>query len=203
VNTGEFMSLQDEIYNELEKCHHVSIAEILDVREKRVFRQQKLLEIFEGQGKDKVTLICFTMNIAGPVKAFELAKSGFEMGIALLEEALSKRKYLVLHDEKEFADTGYTAYYIVKKDANSVKKLTTEIEDNTPLGRLFDIDVLILDFSSDLVNATSVRKIGRDEIGYDGRKCLICDDQVAVCARSRRHSVEDLQRKTIEVLLIK
>jgi holo-ACP synthase CitX len=207
MNTGEAMSLQEGIYNELKKCYHVSLAEILDGREKRVFRQQELLEAYIGhenqiKNTDQVTLICFTMNIAGPVKSFELAKSGFEAGIVLLEETFKKENCLIMHHEKEFANIGYTAYYVVKKDAVSIKKSTIEIEDNASIGRLFDIDVLILDYSSDLDNEVNVRKIGRNEIGNDGRKCLICDDQVAVCARSRRHSVEDLQRKTIEVLLM-
>ena len=194
----------DEIYNQLAKCYHVSLAEILLVRENRVIRQQQLLKAYESEteNQSQITLICFTMNIAGPVKAFELAKSGFETGIELLEEALSKKKYFVLYSEKEFEDTGYTAYYVVNEDAISIKNLTIEIEDETAIGRLFDIDVLTLDSTYYLENTTLCKKIGREEIGHKERKCLICKDAAAGCARSRRHTVDELQRKTIEVLLM-
>lgn len=198
------MNIEDKVYNELKNCHHVSLTEILDAREKRVYRQLELLESYEVQVDDKeeVTLICFTMNIAGPVKAFELARSGFESGLKLLGESLEREKYKVLHGEKEIEDTGYTAYYLVEKDALSVKRMTTDIEDNTPLGRLFDIDVLILDSSEVKGNIAKVRKIGRNEIGLEGRKCIICGENVAVCARSRQHGLEDLQKKTIKILLM-
>ncbi|SHJ47384.1 holo-ACP synthase [Dethiosulfatibacter aminovorans DSM 17477] len=198
------MNLQDKIYEELESCHHVSLEEILDAREKRVCKQMQLLEAYNDKGKGGGTnaLICFTMNIAGPVKVFELAKSGFEAGIELIEELLGNEKYTVLHREIEIENTGYTAYYVIQDDALSIKRMMTDIEDNTPIGRLFDIDILALDSPSDAGGIVNVRKIGRDEVGLDGRKCLICGDMAAACARSRRHSVEELQRKTIEVLLV-
>lgn len=40
----------------------VTLLEMLEAREKRATRQRELLGVF---GK---TMICFTMNIAGPVK---------------------------------------------------------------------------------------------------------------------------------------
>jgi holo-ACP synthase CitX len=195
--------MQDKIYEELENCHNVSLEEILNVREKRVFRQIVLLEECKNQGldMDSVTLICFTMNIAGPVKAFDLAKSGFEAGMKLIKEALDQENHVLLHHESEFENSGYTAYYVVENDALSVKRLTSAIEDNTSLGRLFDIDVLVFVQASDENKFNSSRKIARSEIGLQSRTCLICNDKAAICARSRKHSVEELQRKTIELLL--
>lgn len=197
------MNIEDKIFDDFKNCHHVSLVEVLNAREKRVYRQLELLGTYKIKGKDseKIALICFTMNIAGPVKAFDLARSGFEAGIELVEKSLKKEKYTVLHREREIDDTGYTAYYVIQDDALSIKKMTTDIEDNSSIGRLFDIDILVLDSSSDVGNIANVRKIGRSELGLEGRKCLICGDMAAACARSRRHSVEELQKKTIEVLL--
>ena len=49
----------------------VSLMEMLEARERRVLRQRELLEQY---GK---TLLCFTMNIAGPVKNSPLILRGF------------------------------------------------------------------------------------------------------------------------------
>lgn len=40
----------------------VTLLQMLEAREKRVWRQRVLLSTGEG------TLVCFTMNIAGPIK---------------------------------------------------------------------------------------------------------------------------------------
>lgn len=192
------MNKNEKNYSTLDKCYCVSLEEMLNAREKRVCRQRELLENYEASVKKDISLICFTMNIAGPVKDFELAKKGFKSGIRVLEEALVNEDYPILYSENHYENTGYTAYYVVGNDAFSIKRLTTDIEDSTPMGRLFDIDVLIL---KQLNSDVYVSKIGRDEINLNERICLICKDKATVCARSRRHSVEKLQRKTIEILL--
>ena len=58
------------------------------------------------------------------------------------------------------------------------------------MGRLFDMDVLCPDG----------KKVDRQELGREGRKCLICGGPAQVCARSRAHTVSELQEKTWEIL---
>ena len=58
----------------------ITLTEMLEARERRARRQQALLR--EGGS----ALICFTMNIAGPVKNSELIRQGFRYGQRLLEE---------------------------------------------------------------------------------------------------------------------
>ena len=53
--------------------YHVTLAEMLDARERRIFRQQELLTRY------RLPMICFTMNIAGPVKNDPLIRKGFEL----------------------------------------------------------------------------------------------------------------------------
>ena len=57
----------------------VSLIQMLDARERRVWHQQELLGVY---GKP---LVCFTMNIAGPVKDSPLIRRGFARGRQLLE----------------------------------------------------------------------------------------------------------------------
>ena len=58
----------------------VTLLEMLEARERRVERQRRLLEEYHA------TLVCFTMNIAGPVKNSPLIRRGFVLGRRLLEE---------------------------------------------------------------------------------------------------------------------
>ena len=45
------------------------------------------------------------------------------------------------------------------------------------------------------------KKVDRFEVGLSPRRCLICGDPARECARSRAHTVEQLQAKTKEILM--
>ena len=64
--------------------------------------------------------------------------------------------------------------------------MTVAIEESSQLGRLFDIDIIDINFE----------KLSRKSF----RKCLICEEQAQECGRSRKHSVEELQNKVEEIL---
>ena len=86
--------------------------------------------------------------------------------------------------------TGNECILLVDAEPLTVKAITAELEDHAPIGRLFDMDVLRPDGS----------KVERQELGLPGRKCLLCGESAQVCARSRKHSVAELQAKTREIL---
>ncbi len=67
-----------------------------------------------------------------------------------------------------------------------IKNITIAIEESSQLGRLFDIDVIDVNFE----------KLSRKSF----RKCLICEKQAQECGRSRKHSIEELQNKVEEIL---
>ena len=67
-----------------------------------------------------------------------------------------------------------------------LKEAACAIEDGTELGRLFDMDVLAPDGG----------KLDRPT----PRTCLICERPAKDCARSRTHTVAELQRRTHELL---
>lgn len=81
-------------------------------------------------------------------------------------------------------DTGCENFYILDLPIKKVKQTTIAFEDQAELGRLFDADVLVKD-----KNAT----ISRRDLGPSPRKCFICDRPAKECARSRRHSVAEMQ----------
>ena len=161
----------------------VSLTEMLEAREKRAWQQRELLK----RGR---TMICFTMNIAGPIKNSPLIGSGYDLGKRLLLGQLDVAGVAVSDFEEVREKTGNECILLVDAEPLTVKAITAELEDHAPIGRLFDMDVLRPDGS----------KVERQELGLPGRKCLLCGESAQVCARSRKHSVAELQAKTREIL---
>ena len=150
------------------------LIEILNAREARAARQQSLLQEF------RCPVICFTMNIAGPVKTSPLIRRAFDAGLAALEDALSQ--YTVNSRELLHEITGDEAIFSVDAEAPVLKAVCTAIEEGSPMGRLFDMDVLDL----------GGRKLERSR----ERCCLVCGKPGRSCAARRLHSVEQLQEAT-------
>lgn len=157
----------------------VTISEILEAREARAQKQAQLLRQYG------MPLICFTMNIAGPVKNSPLILSGFRQGQKLLND-----RFVPEYEEESIAPTGCEYYYVVDGDPKTIKQQTAQIEDGLPMGRLFDMDVI----------APEGTKISREQIGLPGRKCLLCGNDARVCGRSRAHTVAELQAETDRLL---
>ena len=166
--------------------HTVELPEMLAGREARAERQKRLLERYQAP------LICFTLNVAGPIKVFPLSRRAFYEGVLAIGVKLAQTVgeaacgYMQVLDH----EWGHEAYYVVDEDAITVKRLMTQIEETHPFGRLFDIDVLRPDGE----------KVSRQEIGYPGRACLICGQDAAFCASTRAHTVAELQEKTARMI---
>ena len=143
----------------------VSLVQMLDARERRVQHQQELLAQYHKP------LICFTMNICGPIKDSPLIRRGFARGRQLLRQQFLRAKLTPLYQDAVREVTGCEAFYVLDADPLTIKKFTTDIEDATPLGRLFDMDVIRPDGL----------KVDREELNLEGRRCLICGGPAKVC----------------------
>ncbi len=154
------------------------LHEILAAREQRVQTQRQLLAQYQKP------LLCFTMNIPGPVKLDRDIQAGFYVGCKLLDNALGGRQ--ILHRELRREITGCEAFYVVDMPPKELKRLAMDLEDIQPIGRLFDMDVL----------ETDGAKLSREDMGAPRRTCLLCDRDAVICASSRAHSVEALQDRT-------
>lgn len=160
----------------------VTLAQMLEAREQRAFRQFQLNREF---GKP---IISFSMNIPGPVKDSPLIRRGFDAGCEALEHRLPKGS--VLHIEKILAVTGCEAIYVLDMEPMKVKAITTAVEDDHGLGRLFDMDVIGLDLN----------KLDREAVGGGDRNCIVCGAPGRGCASRRVHSVAQLQQATTDIL---
>lgn len=158
----------------------VELSQMLAARDHRAQRQQELLEQY------RLPLVSFTMNIAGPVKNSPSIRRGFRLGRELLLGQLARLKAPIRFSEEIDKDTGCEGLYVVDQDPEMLKETVCAIEDGTALGRLFDMDVL----------APDGRKLDRSHL----RTCLICGKPAKECARSRTHTVAELQVHTHELL---
>ena len=147
----------------------VTVADMLDARDRRAERQKRFLETLP-------VLICLTMNIPGPIKASTEILAAFREGVRRVQSAVGARP--ILYE----AFTGPEAYVPLNADAEVVKREMCRIEDEEPLGRLFDLDVL----------TGNGEKHGRSALGFSPRSCLLCGKPAFACARSRAHSVSEL-----------
>ena len=166
-------------------CGPVCLEEMLEAREQRVKRQQALLKTWG------VPLVSFTLNLAGPYKRSLSADRAFDEGCRLILDQLRRHGLAPLAREEDRAKTGCELRLAVAGDAVRIKELMSRIEESSDLGRLLDIDVL----------DTSGRKLSRETMGGRGRRCLVCGGDAFACARNRSHSVEELRRRTREIIL--
>lgn len=162
----------------------LSLEEILGARDRRAETQRQLLEKGEG------TLICLTLNIAGAIKSAPLFRKVFEEGKRRIFAKLRLEKAEILAWTERHEKTGDEGYLLTNLNLTASKKRMVEIEEEFALGRLLDLDVM----------ARDTGKISRNQLGLPPRRCLICGEPAAACARSRRHDHKVLLRRTVELI---
>jgi len=172
----------------LTNTSQLTLMELLDSRENRVRHQQELLAEYGG------SLVSMTLNIPGPVKDSPEYRKALRRGMEELKEKIASvtEPEGFLHEEIRDLITGPEGYLCISKEALSpmeLKKAAVEVEEASPLGRLFDIDVL-----------TAEGGISRAALGAPPRRCLICPRDAKACARSRAHSMDELLARVAEII---
>jgi holo-ACP synthase len=167
---------------------YVTLEEMLAYREEKVRRQEEL------QNKHKNTVIvALGMNIPGPKKTSPAILKAFTAGTESLERSFAHEKIRVTEEAVMKEKAGYCKLYAADSpDACLVKKMTVCLEENHPLGRLYDIDVY----------DGNGRGVSREELGIAARRCLICNKDAKICGRNRSHGVEELYERVEEIIEI-
>ena len=167
------------MFNSLFDGAPVDIMQMLDARERRAHTQQQLLEQL-----NPCVLVSITLNIPGPVKNSEAITTVFASVISELDATLAS--FEKLQQEDFSLATGMEFYRVLRADALDVKRACSEFEEGHPLGRLLDIDVV------EMAGETPT-PISRTALGMSPRRCFICNEDAKVCARSRKHTVLEMQ----------
>ena len=150
----------------------VDAADMANARDRRYRTQQAML------AKHHAPVISFTMNIAGPVKATPLIRRGFALGLSRLRFRLANLHARILQEAHYTDKTGFECILCVDANAAALKEIVVRIEEDEPIGRLFDMDVM----------DGGGEKLERQT----PRKCLLCGGDAAVCGRSRTHDARSL-----------
>ena len=153
----------------------ISLEQLLQSRDERYARQAALVKAWPGR-----TLVCLTVVLPGPVKRDARSLKVAEAGKAAVQEVLQP-----CYHEMYDLETGFEGYFIVDSPLLDVKKACCEIENEHPLGRLMDLDVL------QPVGETVV-PVSRDRVGEPPRRCLLCGRPARECMRAHTHSQEKL-----------
>lgn len=154
----------------------ITLSQLLDSRDERSRLQRSLIDKHPA-----ATLVCLTVVMPGTVKrnSQSLIVAGAAI-TALLQHFGEHLQEIIAHD----LVTGYEAFVVTDIDGRQAKQIACEIEDNHPLGRLFDIDVIDPQFGP----------LSRTELGATARKCLLCENEARFCMRNHTHSYEELQQ---------
>lgn len=164
--------------------NEVCLDEVLANRD---FRRSLIEKTMEENPEEAV--LSYKLNIPGPEKNNEKLGALFDRGFGeiknLIEKASWDYKIIDIWDKK----TGKEAILTVKVDGKSLKSAMVDLEADSNITRLYDIDVIYKN-----------KDISRSDIGKKGRECFICKGPVSICARSRRHSVEEMQAYIEKIL---
>ena len=160
------------------------LDKVLEDREKRYNKIVNMINKF------KLPVVCGKINYPGPDKNTKEASAAFNVLLKLVEEEFGP--YSTIFEKIEGFD-GSAIIAAVKINSLKAKEIAVKVENNNPVGRIFDIDVY------DLKGYPVSRNL------TDKRKCILCGKDARECIRQHRHDISivvnatnDLIRKNIE-----
>ncbi|MBR5117414.1 MAG: citrate lyase holo-[Muribaculaceae bacterium] len=160
----------------------ITLDKLLASRDRRVEMQQKLREMHPN-----MTLVCLTVIMPGNIKR---NLSSIIVSQAAINALLNKFEGNTIDVITRDLETGYEAYVVTNLSQHDAKLAACDIEDNHPLGRLFDIDVLDCDGIP----------VKRETAGFQPRRCLMCDNEARYCMRNRTHTPQELNAKIQQMI---
>jgi len=161
----------------------VSVKDVLKAKDERTSYQQYLAI------HDQATIVAFKLNIPGAIKNNKMITNIFNEGMLAWNQCVAENRFKILTCTSDYKKTGPEYFASLSQQPLLVKAITTKIEEEHPLGRLFDFDVL----------DKNLQQYGRSQIKKAARKCLICDADAFVCSRSQAHDLDCLLSNIINL----
>ncbi len=161
----------------------VTLEELLHRREVRAALQREALATFRRP------VLSLTIVQPGPVKLTERTRWLLAEAHHVLKAALASRGWRILFERSLEARTGCEALKVIEAPAEALKRLMVELEDTHPLGRLWDLDVVVEDGPK-----------SRGSMGLPPRACLVCGQAAHACTRAQVHALSDLERAIEELV---
>lgn len=156
-----------------------SIQAILANKERRANRQLTLSEVYQDGIIGHIAL-----NIPGYIKQSPQITAVFLAGWRQFIRRLPEQVILFSEITADLP-TGPEGFMVLNGQYAALKEIAIKFEAEFAFGRLFDIDLLV-------GKASTTHKISRTELGYQTRRCFVCDQDAKECARAQRHSKTEI-----------
>ncbi len=159
-----------------------ALSEILSGREERVNTRNAHLS-------DGVFACQVSLNIPGYPKRIQNDRQAIEKFALLFSHEWGADPFLTENISNEAGLCWIGFFHGDHPDSQRAKKIAVDLEEGTPEGRIFDIDIIVKGIS-----------ISRAEMGLPSRSCIICGRPAKECARERNHPYSCL-RDAVEKLI--
>ncbi|WP_319531259.1 citrate lyase holo-[acyl-carrier protein] synthase [uncultured Cohaesibacter sp.] len=154
----------------------VTLPEILKAREDRVARRSK------AQSDERLPALTLTIVMPGRVKDCPLSRQLADAARAAIDLVIRDNAWDARLIWSGGDATGPETLYLVDTTPENLKRAMVNLEENHPLGRLWDLDV----------HSEKGEGLSRKQFGLPRRRCLVCGQEAHACARSRAHSLSEL-----------
>lgn len=172
-----------------------SLPEVLAARDARARRQGQALAVASTRCVVSVTLV-----VPGPDKRPPWTDAVFAEAERAVRDAVAAGGWRVTAAEvRRAAPAGPEAIWGLAADPRDVKLALVAAEDGHPLGRLWDLDVVVARGAVAGIGAAASMPapvampmpmpVSRVELGAPVRSCLACPRPAASCARARSHDL--------------
>lgn len=163
------------LFPELATCHDVSIPELLASRDERQARQRAWLT------RHATPLVSFTV-VAPADKRQRVNPPIFNHGVTALHTLAEEYGWTIREQAALASASRPEGLLAIDAPAQALKQATIALEQRYPLGRLWDIDVLTAEGEI----------LSRRHFALPARRCLLCGQSAAECARGKTHALTDL-----------
>ncbi|OQB97136.1 MAG: Apo-citrate lyase phosphoribosyl-dephospho-CoA transferase [Spirochaetes bacterium ADurb.Bin110] len=177
-------------------CHRkkycvLSLQTVLAARELRWKKKRLLAESLaqEFPGHRLAYAFC-TLRMPASLRVSSNYKEIVVQLRDVFARALMDRAIPIIASGQEQYDDGPSAWLASDCDERILKQMAIAIEEGHALGALVDIDV----------TDAKARLLSRRDMGYAPRKCLVCDDEAALCSAGQRHLLCEIEAQIEEII---
>lgn len=143
---------------------------LLQAKEDLVKHKQALFTQYEKP------VLSLQANMVGEHKL-----SGWSSWVIITFEKLIQSSMKVVYKERIFNELGFISLLVIDDDPSHLKQACIQLEETHPCGRCIDLDVY-----------AKGRNLSRYDLGFDERKCLVCDEMARVCIRTQKHTQKEV-----------
>jgi holo-ACP synthase len=162
----------------------ITLPQMLEAKEQRVIRQRRAIEQYQ------LPLISLTLVIPGEIKKSSAADYLFKQALIAIRHYLEQQQITIVKQTTSMSDTGNEAIIVVDSFPSELKNHCVHIEEQHPLGRLWDIDVIDPITQQSLSRSTT-----------SPRLCVVCQQPAKNCSRSRRHSIDEVLQIMTSIII--